>query len=71
VICILFLVEVEVLVLWECKCGVEALFVDFEWFEIKLIKSARIYWDMLLERCSIVELEVLFEECFALLWVKQ
>jgi hypothetical protein len=66
-----FSVEAEVPALWECKCGAEALLVDSERPETKPTKPTRTHWDMLLERRSIAELEVLLEERLALLRAKQ
>ncbi|MGN6612615.1 MAG: RNA polymerase-binding protein RbpA [Angustibacter sp.] len=66
-----FSVEAEIPALWECKCGAEALRVDSERPEVKPTKPARTHWDMLLERRSIAELEVLLDERLALLRAKQ
>ena len=62
-----FSVEAEVPSLWECKCGEEALLVNGERPVAKPTKPARTHWDMLLERRSIAELEVLLDERLALL----
>jgi hypothetical protein len=62
-----FSVEADVPALWECKCGAEALLVDSERPEAKAGKPARTHWDMLLERRSVAELEVLLDERLALL----
>lgn len=66
-----FSVEADVPALWECKCGDEALLVDSERPDIKPTKHTRTHWDMLLERRSIAELEVLLDERLALLRAKQ
>ncbi len=62
-----FSVEAEAPSLWECKCGEEALLVDSERPDVKATKPARTHWDMLLERRSVAELEVLLDERLALL----
>jgi len=67
VIRIPFAAEAEVPALWECRCGAEALLVDSERPEVKAVKPARTHWDMLLERRSVAELEVLLDERLALL----
>ena len=47
----------------ECpKCGAESLLVDGTQPDRKATKAARTHWDMLLERRSVAELEVLLEE---------
>ena len=62
-----FSVDAEIPSLWECKCGEEALLVNGERPVTKPVKPARTHWDMLLERRSIAELEVLLDERLALL----
>jgi len=62
-----FSVEADIPALWECRCGSEALLVDSERPEPKASKPARTHWDMLLERRSIADLEVLLDERLALL----
>ena len=48
---------------WECTvCGAEALRLDGTRPEPKKGKPARTHWDMLLERRSVKELEVLLAE---------
>ena len=59
--------EAEIPALWECRCGTEALLVDSERPEPKATKPARTHWDMLLERRSIADLEVLLDERLQLL----
>ncbi|HEX8498065.1 MAG TPA: RNA polymerase-binding protein RbpA [Actinomycetales bacterium] len=66
-----FSVEAEAPSLWECKCGEEALLVDSERPTAKFTKPARTHWDMLLERRSVAELEVLLDERLALLRAAQ
>jgi hypothetical protein len=66
-----FSVEADVPALWECKCGAEALLVDSERPQAKPGKPPRTHWDMLLERRSIADLEVLLDERLALLRQKQ
>jgi hypothetical protein len=62
-----FSVEAEVPAAWECKCGSEGLLVDGEKPLAKVTKPVRTHWDMLLERRSVAELEVLLDERLALL----
>jgi hypothetical protein len=63
-----FSLEADVPELWECTvCGAEALRVDGTRPEKKAGKPARTHWDMLLERRSIKELEVLLAERLELL----
>ncbi len=58
-----FSLEAEVPDVWECTvCGAEAIRVDGTRPEPKKGKPARTHWDMLLERRSIKELEVLLAE---------
>jgi len=59
--------EADVPPLWECRCGEEALRADTDAPERKAGKPARTHWDMLLERRTIAELEVLLDERLALL----
>ena len=65
-----FALEADVPALWECKCGEEALLVDGERPDVKPGKPVRTHWDMLLERRSIADLEVLLDERLALLRAK-
>ena len=61
-------VEAEVPEVWECSvCGAEALRVDGQKPEPKAAKPARTHWDMLLERRSVNELEILLAERLELL----
>ena len=57
-----FSTEAEVPRVWECRCGRSALLVDGEAPEVKAVKPPRTHWDMLLERRSVADLEVLLEE---------
>ncbi len=57
-----FSTEADVPPLWECRCGEPALLVDGEQPEAKYVKPPRTHWDMLLERRSVADLEVLLEE---------
>jgi hypothetical protein len=66
-----FSVEADVPALWECKCGAEALLVNSERPEAKPGKPPRTHWDMLLERRSIADLEILLDERLTLLRQKQ
>ena len=62
-----FSVEADVPVVWECRCGAEALLRDASKPEAKAGKPARTHWDMLLERRTIGELEELLDERLGLL----
>lgn len=54
--------------LWECPhCGSDALLEGAHAPEKEPTKPARTHWDMLLERRSIYELQLLLEERLALL----
>ena len=57
-----FSVEADVPVVWECRCGEEALLRDASKPEPKATKPPRTHWDMLLERRSMEELEEILEE---------
>ena len=58
-----FSLEADVPDTWECTvCGAEALRMDGTRPEPKKGKPARTHWDMLLERRSVKELEVLLAE---------
>lgn len=59
--------EADVPALWECRCGEQALLRDASRPEAKPTKPARTHWDMLLERRSIADLEVLLDERLELL----
>lgn len=55
-------------VLWECpRCGAEAVLDGETTPEKAAPKPVRTHWDMLLERRSIYELQLLLEERLALL----
>ena len=60
-------VEAEVPALWECRCGAQALRENTDQPEAKVTKPTRTHWDMLMERRTTAELEVLLEERLALL----
>lgn len=60
-------VEADVPPLWECRCGSMALRENAEAPEAKPTKPARTHWDMLMERRTTAELEVLLEERLELL----
>ena len=63
-----FSIEADVPEVWECSiCGAEALRIDGTRPEPKRGKPARTHWDMLLERRSVKELEVLLAERLELL----
>lgn len=58
-----FSAEAEIPALWDCpKCGAEALRVASARPDEKAGKPARTHWDMLLERRSVEDLQVLLEE---------
>ena len=60
-------VEADVPPLWECRCGAQALRENTDQPEAKPMKPARTHWDMLMERRTTAELEVLLEERLTLL----
>jgi hypothetical protein len=62
-----FSVEADVPVVWECRCGTEAILRDASRPEAKAGKPPRTHWDMLLERRTINELEELLDERLDLL----
>lgn len=62
-----FSTEAEIPVVWECRCGEEALLADAEKPEEISGKAIRTHWDMLLERRTLDELKELLEERLALL----
>ena len=62
-----FSVEADVPALWECRCGAEALLRDAARPDPKPTRPQRTHWDMLLERRTIAELEILLEERLSLL----
>lgn len=63
-----FALDAEVPPLWDCpRCGAEALRVESDRPEDKPAKPPRTHWDMLLERRSIEDLQVLLDERLELL----
>jgi hypothetical protein len=62
-----FSTEAEIPVIWECKCGAEAILRNGRRPEMKPGKPPRTHWDMLLERRTIGELEELLTERLELL----
>jgi hypothetical protein len=62
-----FSVQADVPVVWECRCGAEGLLRDASKPELKSGKRPRTHWDMLLERRTVGELEVLLSERLDLL----
>lgn len=63
-----FSVEAEVPALWDCpRCGAQALRVATDRPDDKPTKTPRTHWDMLLERRSVEDLEVLLDERLDLL----
>lgn len=57
-----FSIEADVPMLWECRCGTEALIRDGARPEAKVNKAPRTHWDMLMERRTTADLEVLLAE---------
>lgn len=57
----------EIPILWECRCGAEALQRSASRPDAKPVRPARTHWDMLLERRSIKDLEILLDERLDLL----
>lgn len=63
-----FSAEADIPALWDCpKCGAEALRAATDRPDEKAGKPVRTHWDMLLERRSVEELQVLLDERLALL----
>lgn len=62
-----FSVEADVPMTWECRCGQTAVLRDHEKPEPKAGKPQRTHWDMLLERRSEEDLQVLLDQRLALL----
>ena len=63
---VVFAEEADLPALWDCPtCGTSALAVNENAPEAKPVKPARTHWDMLLERRSVGELEVLLDERLA------
>lgn len=63
-----FSAEAEIPALWDCpKCGAEALRIASTRPDEKAAKPTRTHWDMLLERRSVDDLQVLLEERLELL----
>ena len=56
---------------WACRCGRTAVRPDVSRPETKPQRHVRSHWDMLLERRTIADLEVLLEERLALLHDQQ
>ena len=57
-----FALEADVPVTWECHCGLEALRRNSARPEAAPVKPARTHWDMLRERRSLEDLELLLAE---------
>lgn len=63
-----FALEAEIPLIWECGCGTEAVLRDHEKPEpTKPVKPQRTHWDMLLERRTVEDLEILLDERLELL----
>ena len=62
-----FSVEADIPYTWECRCGAEAELRNGEKPEAKPVKHVRTHWDMLLERRTLEDLEVLLQERLELL----
>ena len=61
----------EIPVLWQCRCGAEALQRAATRPEETSGRPARTHWDMLMERRTIRDLEELLDERLALLHAHQ
>lgn len=61
----------EIPVLWQCRCGAEALQREATRPDEAPGRPARTHWDMLMERRTIGDLEELLEERIALLRADQ
>lgn len=57
----------EIPVLWECRCGAEALQRSASRPDDKPTRHVRTHWDMLLERRTVDDLEILLDERLGLL----
>ncbi|CAM4130136.1 RNA polymerase-binding protein RbpA [Helcobacillus massiliensis] len=62
-----FSVEADVPLVWECRCGATAVLRDHEKPDEKPGRPVRTHWDMLLERRSEEELQVLLDKRLDLL----
>ncbi len=62
-----FSVEAEIPAIWECHCGATALLRDGGRPDDHPMRHIRTPWDMLLERRTIEDLEILLEERLQLL----
>ena len=62
-----FSIEAEIPPSWECRCGERALLRDGVQPEAKAVKPPRTHWDMLLERRTVEDLEILLTERLDLL----
>ena len=61
----------EMPILWQCRCGAEALQRDTTRPDAAPGRHVRTHWDMLLERRTIRDLEELLDERLALLHADQ
>lgn len=66
-----FSVEADVPATWVCRCNASALLRDHERPEAKTGKPVRTHWDMLLERRSEEDLQVLLDQRLELLRGRQ
>ncbi|TAK69772.1 MAG: RNA polymerase-binding protein RbpA [Actinomycetota bacterium] len=57
-----FSLEAEIPPVWECRCGAQAVLRNGEQPAAKPARAVRTHWDMLLERRSVEDLEVLLAE---------
>ena len=62
-----FSLEAEIPAVWECRCGETALLRGGEMPEAKEEKHVRTHWDMLIERRTIKDLQVILDERLELL----
>ena len=56
---------------WTCRCGRTAVRPDMAAPDAKPVKHIRSHWDMLLERRTVADLEVLLDERLGLLHEQQ
>ena len=61
----------EIPVLWQCRCGAEALQRAADRPDTTPARPVRTHWDMLLERRTIRDLEELLDERLALLHARR
>ncbi|MDR1798984.1 MAG: RNA polymerase-binding protein RbpA [Bifidobacteriaceae bacterium] len=62
-----FSVEAEVPKMWPCRCGGLGVLRDLSGFQAPEGRKKRSHWDMVLERRTVADLELLLEERLTLL----